>query len=700
MSLTFKKAKSILLKAKAYKYYKKEKIKNKWKYWYSKESYLKDKAKLEFKKAPLTEKEKYKLGEKILDIGGMALTKGAPNAITIQGKTLENLSHLKIIKKMVGKGRWLPERKSWAYPIEYADQIVGYLQGVLEQKESNSKELDPEAEAKIDRVEKEKYKIPTGKEVIANGVKGKIIDAEYHMSSEKYKYKVKFENGKVFVMPAHMVKILPEKNDKKISKQLNKVTPATRMKIQNEITGGIPKKDPGTVPIKEKKYDIKTIEVKLLKSGTVKASDYTTVPQVDVIDVKQKGILDKKRPNYIPEIDEKEFGYSLKHRLEFIKIGNDKYAIINPGHTVSGKEYILKERKGNPLFIMNGAVLAATQSWYQKRAKERRAKEKEEAVNKYTEKYKSEGLTEKEIKEKIKRISFRGYRISVMSAKKMTYKNLALVSEFHHFVDSSRRWKIFREGMEDIQNKANDINIQTEFDGNTHGKGRMTSYGDSKLNDSLLKSHGVNVKRQDGSDIKPKEIKGIEKSLNEIFSVFGNKKEMAKNFGLKISHSGETLMHARKAIGMYIPSFKAIGVSNKYGESQFGFTLVHEFAHFMDNYLPQSKDKVRKNHYSSDDWNSLSGSIAGNFRKNMKEKEQSGYQSRTCECFARAFQQYFAHKTGKAKEYQEEVNIIGNHPDIKTFDEVISPQIERWLSENDQFLKSFQSKKLVFKIGK
>ena len=51
-------------------------------------------------------------------------------------------------------------------------------------------------------------------------------------------------------------------------------------------------------------------------------------------------------------------------------------------------------------------------------------------------------------------------------------------------------------------------------------------------------------------------------------------------------------MLASKAIGVYVPSKKTIGVSAKYGTDQLGFTMGHEVAHWMDGTIGKLSEIV------------------------------------------------------------------------------------------------------------
>ena len=79
----------------------------------------------------------------------------------------------------------------------------------------------------------------------------------------------------------------------------------------------------------------------------------------------------------------------------------------------------------------------------------------------------------------------------------------------------------------------------------------------------------------------------------------------------------------------------------------------------------------------------------------MAKPQKSDYQNRTCECFARAIEQYFATKTGMADGYQADNNPSGNHPQQAVFEARVMPLIERFLCENDGLLKSVRNRMVL-----
>jgi hypothetical protein len=236
-----------------------------------------------------------------------------------------------------------------------------------------------------------------------------------------------------------------------------------------------------------------------------------------------------------------------------------------------------------------------------------------------------------------------------------------------------------------LEFKSNDMQIQYDDNYSVYHKGEETSYGDKGTKDTLLKSYGVKIKRQNGDEITDKETAQVKTALDSVYSVFGNKSEMARKFGLKISHSGLVGMHARKAVGLFFPSYKAIGVSFS---ASAGLTLAHEWAHFMDHYVGHQKN----NWHNSDDWNSTAGQIAVNLRSKLKNATK--YSGRTCECFARSMEAYYAYKLNGDAGLSDVVSSGEEYfpNDSAYMKREVIPLCEKWLKENEELLKSMKVK--------
>ena len=245
-------------------------------------------------------------------------------------------------------------------------------------------------------------------------------------------------------------------------------------------------------------------------------------------------------------------------------------------------------------------------------------------------------------------------------------------------------WKDFRQMLDW---KINDINIQREEISGIREKAIETSYGNIGTNDILQKEYGILVKRQNGDEIKPQEVEQVRLAWEDVQKSFGNLKENATDDNLKISHAGKTHMFASKAIGIYIPTRKTIGVTAKYGNDQLGFTMGHETAHWIDHTLGMKSGK----RHASDNYESTAGQIAITFRKNMNAQSSSNYINATHECFARAMEQYHAIELkgenaliANTKKYITDDSYVSK----EVYEKDIKPLVEKFLKENKTFLKS------------
>ena len=249
----------------------------------------------------------------------------------------------------------------------------------------------------------------------------------------------------------------------------------------------------------------------------------------------------------------------------------------------------------------------------------------------------------------------------------------------------------FRDAM---KYKTVDIKIQRIALSETYQKGFETSYGKTKTDESLLDEFGILIKRQNGEIIKANDYDEIKEGWKDSVKVFGNLKPLSKKYKMVVSHASKKYQFANKrAIGIFIPSYPAIGVSSKYGSVQFKTTMAHEIAHFLDFSIGQIKGL----RYSTDDYDSTSGKLVTVFRDNMNKpkSEQIDYINSSKECFARSFEQYFSYKKygfdgkveyseGQVEEnnYFENANFVNRTNWLK-----VKPLIEKFLKENADVLE-------------
>lgn len=588
------------------------------------------------------------------------------------------------------------------------DAVIGNLEKKVQEFSDASSFKDADQKREQAEVAKLlKSAIPTGRKVQYVDEEWSIAGAEVIGSrlNKELVYVLEKDGEKEYLVRQKDIKLLPETDDAKIAEEINNADESNRPQVDNAINGGEPG-DPNetdqvgsvsTYEFKPGNFEFEQKNMMLLgqmKDVTLKGLDYTGVKPDEITSFDEKTVLKNDKPSYIPDLDTKWFAYG-GHRLEFVKLAENEYLIID-GRLSS----IDRSEGASKVIKVSLDVLAATQNYYHARAKalhnqaedERNAEKIERLKKRYVE----QGLDLDNLPPMYaKNLKPRRRRMKGISRDKMKYSERDNYRAFG--VGPDEVWSYHKEMLNDIGIKIADLAIQREFEDNTYVKGRETSYGDSGLKDDLLEEMGVRVKRQNGDEITKSEIDQIDRALSAVYDVFGNRSSMSKEFGLKISHSGDKLMHARKAAGIYFPAFKAIGVSAGYGEAEFGFTLAHEFAHFMDNYLGKKNDR----YFASDNPTSSAGIIAKTFRRNMAKYSDSKYINRTCECFARALEQYFAIKDSgdNVPEPYNSGGKQGHYMEQEKFKLMVMPTIDKFFQENNEQLKSFVSAMPVFVKG-
>lgn len=257
-------------------------------------------------------------------------------------------------------------------------------------------------------------------------------------------------------------------------------------------------------------------------------------------------------------------------------------------------------------------------------------------------------------------------------------------------------WKLFRNLLEI---KLLDIRTQRQIVADTYGLSVETSFGESNTDSSLLAQYGIKVKRQNGDAIRLQEIEQIRQAYEQVCNTFGNFSAHAQLDGLKISHTGNKLVFASKSAGMFVPFYKTIAISAKFGEDTFRYISAHEFAHYYDHTLGKQKGK----RFASDNYEDLPGLVASLFRKGMNQKSNSDYINCTHECFARAMEQYFATENDgenavlvfnqsspiDSVPYHRENNYCSK----EYFKDAVKPIIQLMLNQNRGLFPEFQSEK-------
>ena len=432
---------------------------------------------------------------------------------------------------------------------------------------------------------------------------------------------------------------------------------------------------------------------------SIKTKDYTDIRALDIVIPKQKDILTKEKPYFIPDINLKKFANN-SYTISSIKLDDDKYLVALDGHTVT-ENYTTKTNKDGRFAVMTLDNLTATQSYYQLKAKEElRAYEMNRMLSareRYSEAIQNtRGISKEEADKEAEKYykKPKASRLKVLSDNKVTYDQMFMIQGYlqakKEKADRADVFKMYNSQRSEIQQKSLDLELQREHDESSFTKGRETSYGNIGVKNDLLDEFGVKIKRQNGDEINEKETKQIKDALISISNVFGKNINMNKEFDLKISHAGDVKQHASKATGIFFPHYGAIGVSNEYGGDMFNFVFAHEYAHFSDYWV----GKKTGNHYASDKQGSTANEIAKVFRSNLNKKSSSGYINRTCENFARAMEQHTAITLkgddaivwDESKYFEHE-----NYVSKDVYETKIKPLIKQFLEENKDILKSIEN---------
>ena len=449
-----------------------------------------------------------------------------------------------------------------------------------------------------------------------------------------------------------------EKDPVKIDKAIQETSPENREETQNKLFEPAKTEEEAEALtdklLSEKKFKPDLMSTSISINGqrlTVNVQDYSKITPDMLVSFKQKNILQMQRPEFIPEINEKDFVYS---RCSFLKL-----PLVDGTYLVS-----LDSGNSEDGWIKTTADhCIAIEDFYTKLAKEKVKNNIEIGGRRYP---------------KITTL-----KVGTVTGSQFDFIKKNLVNEPDRTKADRETWQHIRKMQKDLKYAGFDLELRRkETDsGNTYNKGQETSYGNTGTVDELFDSMGVKVKMQNGSAVNKESLSQIQKHLTEVYSAFGDRSEMSKKYGLKISHAGKKMMHARKALGVFFPTFKAIGVSfiDKEKGGHAGMTLAHEFGHFMDHYLGAQKG------FASEKHGSIENQIARTFREGIgREYQDKGYWARTCECFARAMECYYNHKIGQPHDERNGVN-----PDEKHYLEKVKPLIDKFFQEKDSLLKAF-----------
>ena len=449
--------------------------------------------------------------------------------------------------------------------------------------------------------------------------------------------------------------------------------------------------------IELKEYSFTPKEIRL---NGITVLDYTEVENDKVFLCNKKDILDKPRPSWIPELDSK--GLAIDRFLPIcVKDFSDGNYFVQSKIYTGEKDSNGKSIYKNQIYKMSPDVLAATVDYYLKR---KRAELKTEGssekvslprgmnsmpTSRYNEISKLCLLCD------VPSLKYKNVDKSITDkAFEMKGKSPGKLYQIQNNVVFLEQWQPL---LENIKGKRLDMNYQKQDYIDSYSKAVETAYGDSKTFNNLYNDFGVKIKKQNGTNFLKPEIEKLSETLKKVYAHYGNLSELAGEYGLKISYADNCMQFARKAIGLYFSYHNAIGISFFNEEKQLSVaginhlpdvTLAHEVAHWLDS----QKGKESHNFFASDKYGSLENQIATKFKEEIKLREKSNksatrigkadeihlgeYWHRTCECFARAMEQYYALKQGI--DLSEEIAYARKD----NFEEDFIPLIEELMEEN------------------
>lgn len=428
--------------------------------------------------------------------------------------------------------------------------------------------------------------------------------------------------------------------------------------------------------------------------------DYTDVENDKVFLCNRKDILDKPRPSWIPELDEK--GLALDNFLPVcVKDFSDGNNFVQSKVYTGTRDANGKPVYKNQIYKMSSDVLAATVDYYLKR--KRAELKREGSTEKVSLPRGMNSMPTKRYNEisnlcllcNVPSLKYKDVDKSITDkAFEMKGKTPGKLYHIQNEVVFLEQWQPL---LENIKGKRLDMNYQKQDYIDSYSKAVETAYGDSNTFNNLYNDYGVKIKKQNGSNFSKTEIDRLSETIEKVFNHYGNLSALASDYGLKVSYADNCMQFASKYIGIFSPFRNVIGVSffnEEKQESVAGInhtadvTLAHEIAHWLDN----QKGKESHSFYASDKYGTLENQIAEKFKNEIKLREKSNksaakigkadeihlgeYWFRTCECFARAMEQYYAFQRGI--DLSEEISYARKD----NFEADFVPLIEQLMEEN------------------
>ena len=310
--------------------------------------------------------------------------------------------------------------------------------------------------------------------------------------------------------------------------------------------------------------------------------DYTSVESDKIYLANRKTILSQDYPSYLPPV---QIRRNTQYDIPAYKINDNEYLLresMNPhkddnGNIIEPKIYRVSLDVYAALINYHLEFDRAAFNAVAKRNEEERLKAVDSGITEY------QAIRESSIPELAGKLDVNGLN-ETYTTRRLDYiykpSRVALQSvksrrmnyEPYYFIESMAKkegkhlsrneiFQMHRECINNVNQKILDMELQKADFESSWTKGRDTSYGDSNLDLSLLDTHGVRVKRQNGDIITRKEIDEISEAITQVHRMYGDVSQVARNFGLKVSHAGNMKMHASKASGIFTSYQNAIGIS-------------------------------------------------------------------------------------------------------------------------------------------
>ena len=424
----------------------------------------------------------------------------------------------------------------------------------------------------------------------------------------------------------------------------------------------------------------------LLENGVI---DYSGIQHDKIFLVNKKDILEKARPNWIPELDipgllEDDFlPTTIKSSDGYYYVQTKEYV----GMETNERTRVLEKKFETQIYKMSSDILAATVDYY---IKKQRAINKKLGIKKTVSlPRKTKSMLTTRYKNMVELLRFvPEYKDNDELLRK--YPNRSKSTAYKN--QNTIIFNQYNELLSVLKGKTLDLNLAKQDFINAYAKGEITSYGDTGLSNALYQDYGVKIKKQNGSTFSLEQREKIKNALDSVYNYYGNLSNLTKQYGLKISYADNCNQHARKSIGLFTNYHKAIGVSFFDNLNDESLTMAHETAHWLDSL----KGKEFSYRMASDKDGTIENKIAEKYKKLIKEENErqkdstklgerqkdstklGDYWYRTCECFARAIEQDFGLTIGLKERCHPPAYLSE-----EIFNKEIKPLIEELKKENE-----------------